>query len=173
MSPWKVVFKDLSEVFQCAVVGPVKSREYGKRPVIPDVTLRLIPAESEDEAHYLAGLLNSTPSATLLHVSSVGVQTQRYHPSDLQKIRIPKYDSSSALHSAIVNISKRCHELAAIGDENGIARAVKELDLKAAEFWKIKPKELEATGKTLELLKRTAVHVSEETDLDAVEEDEP
>ena len=86
-SSWKVVFKDLSEVLECLVVGPQSLGEDVK-PVFPDLTLRLIPVASEAEAHFVAGLLNSSPSILLLHASSVGVQTQRYHPGDIGKIGV-------------------------------------------------------------------------------------
>jgi hypothetical protein len=93
VSEWKVVFKDLTELFQCCVIGPEDSSMPDK-PVIPDYTLRLISATSEDEAHYIAALLNSAPSVAALYFSSTGVQTQRYHASDAEKIRIPRFTGS-------------------------------------------------------------------------------
>src|SRR5438067_773518 len=92
VSTHKVVFKDLTEFFQAAVLGPGDSSMPG-RPVLPDYTLRLIPASSKEEAHYIAALLNSAPAVAALYFSSTGVQTQRYHASDAEKIKIAPFTS--------------------------------------------------------------------------------
>lgn len=89
LSPWKIVYKDLTEVFQCAVIGSSDDPCLRSKPVLPDVTSRFIGFDKKNEAHFVAALLNSHPSLTTLHASSVGVQTQRYHPSDIQKIKLP------------------------------------------------------------------------------------
>ena len=91
VTPWKVVFKDLTELFQACVLGPEDSSMPGK-PILPDCTLRLIPAQSENEAHYIAALLNSAPSVAVLYYSSAGVQTQRYHAADAEKIAIRRFN---------------------------------------------------------------------------------
>jgi hypothetical protein len=155
MSPYKVIFKDLTEVFQCAVVGPSEDIYIGSKTILPDVTLRLIPFESNDEAHYVSALLNSRPVLITLHSSSVGVQTQRYHPSDAEKIFIPKYNPEIKLHKQLVALSKSCHESAAKGQTNQIANLEGEIDKAAAELWNITDDELKALQNALEKMKRT------------------
>ncbi len=155
MSPYKVLFKDLSEVFQCVVVGPSEDNYVGSKTILPDVTLRLIPFDNNDEAHYVSALLNSRPVLITLHSSSVGVQTQRYHPSDIEKISIPKYNPEDKLHKQLVALSKHCHEAAAEGQTNQIEKLESEIDKAAAELWNITDDELKALQNALEKMKRT------------------
>jgi hypothetical protein len=65
LAPYKVVWKEVSARmkaggFHVAMIGPLKDKYLGEKPVVPDHTVVLIPVESEDEAYYLAGILNST-----------------------------------------------------------------------------------------------------------------
>jgi len=53
-APWKVAISGLYKKLHFAVVGP-----YAGKPVVLDDTCYFIPCQSGEEAHYLAGLLNS------------------------------------------------------------------------------------------------------------------
>jgi hypothetical protein len=133
VSPWKVLFKDLTEFFQCCVIGPTDSSD-PTHPLVPDYTLRMIPAASEEEAHYIAALLNSAPSVAVLYYSSTGVQTQRYHAADAEKISIPVFTATKEqLHLA--SISKQCHAACAVSDFGALDAAERKLDDCAARFW--------------------------------------
>lgn len=147
VSEWKVVFKDLTELFQCCVVGPEDSSMPDK-PVIPDYTLRLISATSEDEAHYIAALLNSAPSVAALYFSSTGVQTQRYHASDAEKIGIPRFTGSQK-QTELSQLSRRCHAAVRKGQLNELEKMEQELDKAAASFWGITAKGLKEIRQTL------------------------
>lgn len=149
LCPFKVVFKDLTEFFQCTVVGPL-----GKRgsaiPVIPDHTLLFLACDGGDEAFFLAGLLNSIPARLALYCASVGVQTQRYFPTDVSRVRLPEFSESLAAHREIVRLSRISHEHAQ--DPNGPptqgADAQTELSRAAAKLWWLTNKELAAAVAT-------------------------
>jgi methylase of polypeptide subunit release factors len=53
-APWKVAISALYKKLHFAVVEP-----YARKPVVLDDTCYFIPCQSAEEAHYLAGLLNS------------------------------------------------------------------------------------------------------------------
>jgi hypothetical protein len=53
-APWKVAISGLYKKLHFAVVGP-----HAEKPVVLDDTCYFIPCQSGEEAHYLAGLLNS------------------------------------------------------------------------------------------------------------------
>jgi hypothetical protein len=133
VSPWKVIFKDLTEFFQCCVVGPKDSSD-PNRPLVPDYTLRMIPAASEDEAHYIAALLNSAPSVAVLYYSSTGVQTQRYHAADAEKVAIPIF-SGAKKQKELAAISKECHLACATENWEKLDATELKLDACAASFW--------------------------------------
>ena len=135
---YKVVFKDLTEFFQCAVTGPGENG----RVVIPDYTLRMLAFEDGDEAFFVAGLLNSSPCVLALHATSVGVQTQRYHASDLEKLDIPPYRSTNRLHQKLVSASRECHKAAETGAQRDLERLEEKINTLAAELWKISGFEL-------------------------------
>jgi len=140
---WKVVFKDLSEVLQCAVVG-LASVAGNLKPVFPDLTLRLIPVETEAEAHYLAALLNSSPCVVMLHASSVGVQTQRYHPGDIAKVGLPCFDPRNKIHITLSELSYKCHSAMSGNFPEKITPLQLKIDKAAADLWGIAQGELKA-----------------------------
>ena len=139
LSPYKIVFKDLTEVFQCAVVGP---QEASHKAVVPDHTLLFLTSESEHEAHFLCGLLNSIPVRVALYGASVGVQTQRYFPTDVSRVKIPEFKAQDIGHQAIVRLSRDCHKEAATShDVQTLGLLEAELAVAAAGLWGISPKE--------------------------------
>jgi hypothetical protein len=134
----KVVFKDLTEFFQCAVAGPSPTESSNSKTVIPDHTLLFITCDSASEAYFIAGLLNSVPARTALYCASVGVQTQRYFPTDVSRVKIPTFRPSDTDHREVIRLSKACHELAASGSSADSLNGVEhDLTRAAANIWSI------------------------------------
>ena len=95
IAPYKVVFKELTEVFQCAVVGPTPlETSRTRKPIIPDHKLLFLTCHQGEEAHFLAGVLNSIPVRVALYSASVGVQTQSYYPTDISRLQIPAFNGN-------------------------------------------------------------------------------
>ncbi|MEM1697904.1 MAG: hypothetical protein QXG48_04550, partial [Thermofilaceae archaeon] len=107
-APYKVVWKEVSARmgaggFHVAVVGPVDDRYLGNKVLVPDHTIVLVPMNSEEEAHYLAAVLNSSI------IAFVGT----YMPvKGLENLSIPKFDPNNPIHRELAELSKRAHELA-------------------------------------------------------------
>ncbi|MEM4732494.1 MAG: N-6 DNA methylase [Desulfurococcaceae archaeon] len=114
-APYKVVWKNIAGAitgkaeFSCAVVGSVSDRYLGMKPIIPNVKLMLIPLNSEEEAYYLSGILNSLLTRFIVasYVIETGIST---HIVDY--VNIPKFDPNNPIHIRISQLSKRAHELA-------------------------------------------------------------
>jgi hypothetical protein len=140
LSSYKVVFKDLTEFFQCAVAGPSALEGLPSVPIVPDHTLLFLTCESAEESHFLAGLLNSIPARVALYSASVGVQTQRYFPTDVSRVRLPTLMPSAGTHGEVVRLSKLCHEQASSGSDTNNTEL--ELAHVAASIWSISDKEL-------------------------------
>jgi hypothetical protein len=136
---YKVVFKDLSDIFQCSVVGP----RDGGQPVIPDHSLLYVTCDTGEEAYFMAGLLNSAPARLALWCASVGVQTQRYFPTDVSRVRLPDLKPGDKTHNTVIRLSEECHTLAAANGRNGLASAEDELNQAVASIWGITAKELD------------------------------
>lgn len=140
LAPYKVVFKDLSEFLQCSVVAVAKTEGLPPLPVIPDHTLLFLTCRSAEEAYFTAGLLNSIPARVALHGASGGVQTQRYFPTDVSRLRIPSFDSTNSRHREIVRISRLCHKHSTEGDR--LAELERQLAETAAILWGIGRKDV-------------------------------
>jgi hypothetical protein len=147
---YKVAFKDLSDLFQCAVIGPVKEG----RPVIPDHSVLYLRCDSAEEGHFMAGLLNSPAARVALYCASVGVQTQRYFPTDVARVRVPEFRPGDTAHREIARLSEECHTLAEDGNAEALKATEAELAHAAAAIWGITAKELDKVLATYDAIRR-------------------
>lgn len=131
---YKVAFKDLTDLFQCAVVDPSPVGSECKT-VVPDHTLLFITCRTADEAYFFAGVLNSIPVRVALYCQSVGVQTQRYFTVDIARVRKLRFNESSELHKEITRLSRNAHEAARRGA--GLEEAEEELAACVGGLWSI------------------------------------
>ena len=138
ISPYRVLFKELSDFFQCAVVAA------SKKPAIADTKLRFIDCESSDEAHFLCELLNSSPAMLFLYATATWVQTADYQASDISRLALPRFTASNKLHEIIVHCSKQCHKVVAQGNRSELEELEGELDEATAILWNITDDELKA-----------------------------
>ncbi len=124
----KVVWRDMGLTIQAAVVSG---------EVCPEHHVMFVPAKSEDEAHYICGVLMSTPCklAIAAYTTNTGKST---HVTEF--IKLPRYLSSDKVHAGIVKASKDCHR-AAKQNKDGVALQ-RELDAAAIDLWSLKPADL-------------------------------
>jgi methylase of polypeptide subunit release factors len=125
-APWKVVYKRLSNAMQAAVIPEEQ---------IPHEKIVLIPARSEQEAHFIAALLNSSPANVLMRGAAVRVQTIEYAPSDVAQVSIPLFDPKNPLHAELAKLSADCHRIVRSGDSDALAEAESQIDEKAGKLW--------------------------------------
>jgi hypothetical protein len=140
-APWKVVIREQSSEFTSAVVGEINGKL-----VIPDHKLSLIATDSENEASYLCGLLNSSPARFL--VRSFGISTQ-ISVSTIRQLCIPKFNSNDRTHSEIQKLSASCRTAATGIDIDKLRKLERRLDQAAAMIWEITDSELEAIQRAL------------------------
>lgn len=143
VAPHRVLFKELTDFFQCAVPPT------GKHPAIADTKLRFIECSSSDQAHFLYGLLNSAPAVLYLYATATWVQTADYQASDIARLAIPYFDPSNDIHKAIAAISVKCHKHALRDDADVIHDLEASLDHVAAKLWKLNGPELKAVHDAL------------------------
>jgi hypothetical protein len=129
ISPFRVVFKELTDFFQCAVVQPAT------KPAIADTKLRFIECKSADEAFFLCGLLNSSPAVLYLYASATWVQTADYQASDISRLRLPAFDGKDPIHAEIAKIAKECHVATGSRDTESLAACESRLDESVKELW--------------------------------------
>jgi hypothetical protein len=142
-APWKVIYKRLSDSMQAAVVP----REH-----IPHEKVILIPATTEDEAHYIAALLNSGPANVLLRGAAVRVQTIEYAPSDVAKLAISTFNAKDSTHKKLAALSKKTHTAAASEDIARVRELESQIDAEAAIYWGLADSEVIALAAALHAL---------------------
>jgi hypothetical protein len=119
-APDRLVWREQSAEFQCAVIGPADP------PWIADAKLILVACESAEAAHYLAAVLNSAPARAFIESYVVSTQISTHV---LNNLRVARFDGSSPLHARLAELSRRCHA------GRGTADCVSEIDRLAPELW--------------------------------------
>lgn len=138
MTDWKVMWPEVGHTVRAGVCGP--RRVESEKCALPDHTIIFVPCESEAEADYIAGALNSSPAQAAV----TGYIVLHPSPHVLEHINIPKYKPRDKIHNAIAKLAAKCRREAANDGLAQLARHESELDQVAAELWGITPDELSA-----------------------------
>jgi len=125
---WKVAWGEQSSQLEAAVVGKI-----GSKRALVDHKVMTIACDSEEEGHYLAGVLNST--LFRYAVSSYAIEVQM-GPHLLDNICVPKYSEHSTAHRKISRQAKHIASQIPTVDEGEI----KVLDNLCAQLWGIEEK---------------------------------
>lgn len=128
MSAWKVVWREVANEVDAAVVGPRDARV-----VIPDHTLIFVPFEDAEEAHYFCALINSAPAHLLVR----NVIVLHPDPHILEKVRIPRFDRTNPIHTSLAKLSQLAHEAAANVREAELREVEEKINTEAAVLWGI------------------------------------
>jgi len=152
--PYKLVWRYISGKisgkgeFSATVINSKSDKFLGEKIIIPDCKLILVPFMNQDEANYVAAILNS--SISQLIVMSYTVETA-ISTHVLKHINVPKFDPKNKLHMKLSNSSKKAHKLSRkIYLDNNEMMKIKlenleaQIDLLVAKTFKISLKELEA-----------------------------
>ncbi len=139
-SPFKVVWKEQSSEFECAVIS-----ELNGKTIIPDHKLMMVDIQDEIEAHYLCALLNS--SITRLIVRSYTISTSQ-STHILEKIKIPKFTKILEAHQELARLSKICHDKVMSGIN--VSEYEDQINEIASDIWGINKDELKEVNLSLE-----------------------
>jgi SAM-dependent methyltransferase len=126
-APWKVVWREQASGLTAAVVGP-----HGKRPVIPDHKLMMVPVESQQEAYYLCGVLNSVPAR--LVVSAYAIETS-ISTHVTENVRVPRFSKGNRLHLKLAELSRMAQGAAGKGESGRVAEIEQEVDQRSCGLW--------------------------------------
>jgi SAM-dependent methyltransferase len=157
---FKVVWKEIGgEIsgkgdFAASVVPPFYTKSNGpveRKPIIVDHKLMLVPCKNEDEAYFVAGILNS--SIARLIVASYTIENAM-STHILKHIRIPQYTMGDATHKSIVKESRMAHALSR--DKISIREVESCIDKHVARLFGINNNQLNAVKKSLEILGKDA-----------------
>ncbi|MCL6449792.1 MAG: N-6 DNA methylase [Acetobacteraceae bacterium] len=144
-APWKVVWREVANEVEAAVVGRADVLGVAK-PVIPDHTCILVDCASEEEAHYLCAVLNSAPSRLAIKNYIV------LHPDPhvLKHVSIPRFSPKNTAHVRLAELSQQAHEAAKQTEWQRVARIQGQVDRWAAALWGLTDEESAEIRRSLE-----------------------
>jgi hypothetical protein len=99
-----------------------------------------IPCESEEAAHFVCALLNSSPARLRINRSI----TTKVHAEMINLIQLPRYNPKDRSHQRLSGLSVQAHNLAAEGSIEALGSKEGEVDHEAARLWTISASELES-----------------------------
>jgi len=107
-NPFKVVWMEQQDPksFRAAVVSQYEDSIIPNKLVVPDHKLYFAALDSEDEAHYLCGFLNSLSVRTWLGGFLLGKQIGT---TIFEYMKVPQFDPQNHICSKIAAISKSAH----------------------------------------------------------------
>jgi hypothetical protein len=115
----------------------------------PEHHVMAVAVDSGSEAHYLCGMLMSSPVELIVggYTTTTGISTHV-----LQHVNIPTFQRSDGIHNRIAEISKECHKVARDRDPDQavLGKHREEIDRLAAKLWGITKEELRAVEEALE-----------------------
>ncbi len=102
-SPWKVLWREISSRFAAAYLGPVDDPVLGPKVAIPDHKLYFVSVSTEDEAAYLAGLLNAevVSEAVTSYAATLGLGT-----GVVETLRLPRFDAAEPRHRELAAVAR-------------------------------------------------------------------
>jgi hypothetical protein len=149
-APYRVVWQGMARDMVAAVASKWTT-PFGEKVLIAATnTTSFVASDTEREAHFICSLLNSAPCR--LHLRSFSSAGRGFGtPSILEHVAIPKFEPSNPLHQSVASLSRRAHELAALGKEGEAElRSVEEdIDRLAAQLWGITGEEMEEIRRAL------------------------
>ena len=131
-SPHKVVWRDMGSTMQTAVVSASDLRG-----TIPEHHVMFISTKTAEEAHFICGVLNSSPVRLTVagYTTNTGMST---HVASV--IALPRFSARTAVHRRISELSQQCHAHA--NEHLALSLIERDLDDAVSEMFSISETEL-------------------------------
>jgi DNA polymerase III epsilon subunit family exonuclease len=138
-TPYRVIWTAMGYSPEFCVVSDVDDGLLGQKPILPDNPIGYVPAQSEEEANYICGILNSKP---VFDYFDARADNSKWEVSigKVNEVPIPQYDSDNSIHTAVARLSKEIHELAEEdGSETEIQDKERELGERVYSLFEVAP----------------------------------
>ena len=141
MADWKVLWPEVGNTVRASACGSQTVEK--EKPSLPDHSIVAVSCDGESEAHFVAGMLNSSPARAAAAAYIV------LHPSPhiMKNIAVPRFRKTDDVHARLADLSLQCHEAASGGEETAAPETG--IDELAAGIWGVSKAELKAIQKTL------------------------
>lgn len=138
-TPYRVIWTAMGYSPEFCVVSDVEDELLGTKPILPDNPIGYVPAQSKEEAHYICGILNSTP---VFDYFDARADDSKWEVSigRVNEVPIPQYNPDSSIHAAIARLSEEIHELVEEDtSETEIQDKERELDERVYSLFEVAP----------------------------------
>lgn len=150
-APWKVVWPNIASKLDAAVIG-----ESEGKLILPQHIVTLVACPTEQEAHYICALINSSCANFAAMTYSQKGGKSFGDPHILKNIRIPKFKPENKTHQKLADLSQKAHKAAKGGNEtrglNPLSKIEAEIDTEAAKIWNLTEPELAEIQRSLKEL---------------------
>lgn len=137
-APHKVVWPWISRSLLSAVV----SCDASGKVIVPEHNTSLVAFDNAEEAHFFCACFNSSPAGFAAISSYSGGGGGIASPKVVERIRVPRYESSNRVHRRLATLSENAHDATAAGDTARVKEIEEEIDQLAAELWCLTAQEL-------------------------------
>jgi methylase of polypeptide subunit release factors len=146
-APYKVVWNRMGSRIAACVISTIYDPYLGEKIVLPENVLAFIPTDTEDEAHYICSIMNSSMTDMILRAIAGGTKSFGTPRIVKDTIRIPSYEEDNELHKTLSALSRKAHKIA---QENNDTRDVEgEIDKLVAVLYNMSEEELCTVKETL------------------------
>jgi len=150
LAPIKVVWHRMR-----APIGASVVRTENGLPIIPQETHVMIAIETLEEAHYVAGVMNSLPfNFAALAYSQAGGKSFG-SPHILDNLYVPQFDPDNGSHQYVAALSRKIHARVAEDSDPDIADLEQELDEAVAVVYGIDAAALDQIRESMRELTKT------------------
>ncbi len=137
MAPVKVVWHRMRAPLGAAVVETLDGR-----PIIPQETHVMVVASTLEEAHYIAGVMNSTPfNFAALAYSQAGGKSFG-SPHILDNLHVPRFSPQVPTHRQVSDLSRAIHARVAENTDADISDLEQQLDVAVGAVYGLSQVEL-------------------------------
>ena len=105
-APYKVVWAEQSGTFKAAVCSSSNVPLVGERPFVPDHKVYFVECSSENTAHFICGLLNSSLVKNYIESHTISIQVSNI----FKHLELPRFDPKSEACTDLVSLSRQLHK---------------------------------------------------------------
>ena len=106
--PYHVLWAEQGTTIKCCVVSSIEDQFLGEKLVVTDSKILFVPLDSEMEAYYLCGVINSEPIETIIKAYTISTNKGT---DVVDKICIPEFNETNPLQYKLATLSKSAHAL--------------------------------------------------------------
>lgn len=102
-----MLWAEQGTTIKCCVVSSIEDQYLGNKLVVTDSKILFVALDSEMEAYYLCGVINSEPVETIIKAYTISTNKGT---DVVDKIGIPEFNETNPLQYKLATLSKCAHE---------------------------------------------------------------